>query len=150
MKLPRGHGSVIEWGSSAERYDSLDRWLSHRLMSVSNRADESDRKTANNSMFKQRPASMYTHIQNHNTVIWSDKAGKQRATPGRTPGKNAPLAKQITNLDSGERGGASGYVKRTWCEHKRETLQETPIRGGVSFEALLKRASQIRCWRKYC
>lgn len=94
-----------------ERCDSRDRWLSHRLMSISTRTDESDRTTANNSMFKQRAASVYAHTRNHNTVIWSDKAGKQPATPGRAPGINTPLAKQITTLNGGERDGASGYVK---------------------------------------
>lgn len=56
---PRQHDGA---GSSAERYDSLDRWLSNRLMSVSNGTDESDRTTANNSMFKQRGRQ---HVRTH-------------------------------------------------------------------------------------
>lgn len=115
-------------GSSAERYDSLDRWLSRRLMSISNCADESDRTTANNSMFKQRPGRVYAHILNHNTVIWSDKAGKQPATPGRAAGINTALAKQITTLNAGERDSASGYVKRTWCEWREKLCKRRPYK----------------------
>lgn len=97
-------------------------------MSISNCADESDRTTANNSMFKQRLGRVYAHILNHNTVIWSDKAGKQPATPGRAAGINTALAKQITTLNAGERDGASGYVKRTWCEWRRKPCKRRPYK----------------------
>lgn len=112
-------------------------------MSVSNRTDESDRTTANSSMFKQRPGRMYAHIQNHNTVIQSDKAGKQPATPGRAAGINTPLAKQITTLNGGERDGASGYVKRTRCEWRRKVFKRRPYKAPLCLKRYQKRHAKL-------